>query len=92
MEQIEALNKCNGFNKTQIYNLHEMRKISNKGSHQGKEESISAIQIKAMIPVIEEEIKAWKIFADEGHESLIELDRLRKEAMLNGTVQKKLLL
>jgi hypothetical protein len=88
MEQIDALDKCSSFPKAQIYNLHEMRKLSNKGSHQGTEETVSSTQIKAIIPNIEDEIRAWKLFADKGHESLIEIDRAKHEAILNGSVEK----
>ncbi len=88
MDQIIALEKCGNFPEAQIHNLHAMRKLSNKGSHQGTEESVNPIQIKAMIPVIENEIKTWKIFVKEGHESLNEIDRSRREALLNGYVEK----
>lgn len=88
MEQIDALDNCSSFPKAQIYNLHAMRKLSNKGSHQGTEEAVSATHIKAIIPTIEDEIRAWKLFTNKGHESLMEMDRAKHDAILNGYVEK----
>ncbi len=88
MEQIKALDQSGFFPKAQIYNLHEMRKLSNKGAHQSDEETVNAIEIKAIIPILESEIDTWKQFTIEGHESLIEKDKARQNAILNGTVEK----
>lgn len=88
LTQINELEKCKNFPHSQIYNLHSMRKMSNKGSHQGTEEEVSSIEIRGLVPTIETEINAWKVFAAEGHESLREIARQKEEAYLNGTVQK----
>lgn len=88
LTQINELEKCQVFPHAQIYNLHAMRKMSNKGAHQGTEENVSAIEIRGLIPTIESEISAWKSFAEEGHESLREIARQKEEAYINGTVAK----
>jgi hypothetical protein len=88
LTQINELKKCSNFTHEQIYNLHAMRKMSNKGSHQGTEETVSAIEIKGIIPTVETVINEWKVFAAEGHESLREITRQKQEAYLNRTVDK----
>ncbi len=85
--QINELDKCNVFPRFHIYNLHAMRKLSNKGSHQGTEIEVKPEEIKSLIPTIETEVKEWKVFASKGHESLRELARQREEAFINSTFE-----
>ncbi|MBR5579260.1 MAG: DUF4145 domain-containing protein, partial [Lachnospiraceae bacterium] len=88
MEQITALEKCSNFPKSHIYNLHEMRKIGNMGSHQGEGKEVKGIYIQAIMPNVLDEINVWKSFEKEGEQKLIQMNTERQNILLNGKVEK----
>ncbi len=71
MDQIKAISDTGSLSHNTIYNLHEMRKLGNIGSHQGKTSGDISIQVRAMVPVIGVEIDNWKSFL-EGSQFRIE--------------------
>lgn len=78
MDQIKALEETGRLPHDRIYNLHEMRKLGNIGSHKGKGSGDISIQVRSMIPVIESEISFWKAFVN-GDQYLTEPDLTSKK-------------
>ena len=83
-DMIRALDSCQTFNRGHISNLHAMRKVGNIGAHQGTDNEISEVQVKAIVSYVEEEIKNWKAFVLEGHESLSAISKENYERLIHG--------
>lgn len=83
-DKIQALDKCEAFPRGQISNLHAMRTVGNIGAHQGTDLEITEIRIKAIVPNVEEEIRNWKAFIQEGHESLLAINKENYDRLIHG--------
>ena len=86
MDQISELERYDDFQPYHIKRLHNLRKVGNKGAHQGEGDTVGGLGVRPIRPELEEEIRVWKEFLEEGK---IKRNYVDEDKLCNGVIERK---